>query len=243
MTNQFYFSDDVLPPKNMCEPHMPVLLLIDCSGSMYGKDGIPIRSVEKSVNRFMADICKDPKAAERVDVCVIAFNDTPQIIQDWRPITEMGKVELTAGGGTNMSAALKLAVDKLSERCHLYEDNGIDVRMPYLIMLTDGMGDNIDQIAERIRRKTENKNMLPWFLGVPGYDKVTAGKITGGERIFELVQEKGYDFTGFFKVMEVSIRVVSTSAPGEKPQIKDEENPLMKEDCGVRVVKIDDWLT
>ena len=75
----------------------------------------------------------------------------------------MRKVELSAGCGTNMSAALRKAVDKLRERGHLYENNGIEVRMPYLIILTDGMGDNIDQIAEEIRDRTNTKKMLPWF--------------------------------------------------------------------------------
>ena len=115
--------------------------------------------------------------------------------------------------------------------------------MPYLIILTDGMGDNIDQISEEIRDRTNSKKMLPWFLGVSGYDKVTAGKITEGKRVFELTDENGYDFTDFFKVMEVSIKAVSTSAPGAKPVIKDEENPLNQEDCGVKVVNIDDWLS
>ena len=240
MKMNFDFNDGPLPPRNVCEPHMPVVILIDNSGSMFGQ---AISNVEKSVNRFAADICKDPKAADRVDICVMSFNESVTVLQDWCPITEMRKVELSAGGGTNMSAALRKAVDKLRERGHLYENNGIEVRMPYLIILTDGMGDNIDQIAEEIRDRTNSKKMLPWFLGVNGYDKTTAGMITEGKRVFELTDEKGYDFTDFFKVMEVSIKAVSTSAPGAKPVIKDEENPLNQKDCGVRVVNIDDWLS
>lgn len=240
MGKNFYFNDGPLPPENVCEPHMPVLILIDSSGSM---SGLAIKNVEKSVNRFAADICKDPKAAERVEICVISFNDSVKVLQDWGPITEMRKFELLAEGGTNMSEALETAVDKLKERCHLYEDNGIEVRMPYLIILTDGKGDNIDRIAEEIRERTNAKKMRPWFLGVSGYDKATAGKITEGKRVFELTDENGYDFTDFFKVMEVSIKAVSTSAPGAKPVIKDEENPLAKEDCGVKVVNIDKWLS
>ena len=115
--------------------------------------------------------------------------------------------------------------------------------MPYLIMMTDGMGDNIDAISDEIRQRTDDKKMLPWFLGVSGYDKETAAKITEGKRVFELVDETGFDFTDFFKVMEVSIKAVSTSAPGEKPTIKDEENPLKKESCGVKVANLDDWLS
>lgn len=159
MGMNFNFNDGPLPPSNVCEPHMPVVVLIDISGSM---SGLAISNVEKSVNRFAADICKDPKAADRVDICVMSFNDSVSIIQDWCPITEMKNVELSAGGGTNMSAALRKAVDKLRERSHLYEDNGIEVRMPYLIILTDGQGDNIDQIAEEIRDRTNSKRC---FLG------------------------------------------------------------------------------
>lgn len=240
MKMNFNFNDGPLPPSNICEPHMPVAILIDNSGSMSGQ---AISNVEKSVNRFAADICKDSNAADRVDICVMSFNESVTVLQDWCPITEMRKVELSAGGGTNMSAALRKAVDKLRERGHLYENNGIELRMPYLIILTDGMGDNIDQIAEEIRDRTNSKKMLPWFLGVNGYDKNTAGMITEGKRVFELTDENGYDFTDFFKVMEVSIKAVSTSAPGAKPVIKDEENPLNQKNCGVRVVNIDDWLS
>ena len=205
MKMNFNFNDGPLPPRNVCEPHMPVVILIDNSGSMFGQ---AISNVEKSVNRFAADICKDPKAADRVDICVMSFNESVTVLQDWCPITEMRKVELSAGGGTNMSAALRKAVDKLRERGHLYENNGIEVRMPYLIILTDGMGDNIDQIAEEIRDRTNSKKMLPWFLGVNGYDKTTAGMITEGKRVFELTDENGYDFTDFFKVMEVDRKSV-----------------------------------
>ena len=240
MAGNFNFNDGVLPPCSMNEPHMPVLLLVDNSGSMAGR---AIKNAEMGINRFASDICKDPKAAERVDICVITFNDSTCIVQDWRPITEMRSVEFTAGGGTNMSGALRMAVDKLRERGHLYSDNGVEVRMPYLIMMTDGMGDNIDAISDEIRQRTYDKKMLPWFLGVSGYDKETAAKITEGKRVFELVDETGFDFTDFFKVMEVSIKAVSTSAPGEKPTIKDEENPLKKEGCGVKVANLDDWLS
>ena len=171
MKMNFNFNDGPLPPRNVCEPHMPVVILIDNSGSMCGQ---AISNVEKSVNRFAADICKDPKAADRVDICVMSFNESVTVLQDWCPITEMRKVELSAGGGTNMSAALRKAVDKLRERGHLYENNGIEVRMPYLIILTDGMGDNIDQIAEEIIDRTNSNKMLPWFLFVNGYDNTTA---------------------------------------------------------------------
>ena len=57
MKTNYNFNDGPLPPSNVCEPHMPVVISIDSSGSM---SGFAIRNVEKPVNRFASDICKDP---------------------------------------------------------------------------------------------------------------------------------------------------------------------------------------
>lgn len=244
MEMNFNFNDGPLPPSNVCEPHQPILVAIDKSGSMGDLPGVPkISNVEKAINKFISDFNQDSKVSERIDFCLLSFNEKVTIEQDWVPIAQAKTVELTAGGGTNLSEALSVSVDKLRERGHVYEDYGIEVRMPYLIILTDGMGDDIDQISEVIRNRTRDNKMRPWFLGVKDYDKITAGKITGGDRVFELTDADGYDFTDFFKLMAVGIKAVSTSAPGAKPVIKDDENPLKQEDCGVKVVNIDDWLS
>lgn len=86
MAMDFNFNDRSLPPGNVCELHMPIAVLIDNSGSLAGQ---PISNVKKSVNRVAADICKDPKAADRVDIRVMNFNESVTILQGWCPITEM----------------------------------------------------------------------------------------------------------------------------------------------------------
>lgn len=245
MGMNFNFNDDrILPPENPCEAQMDVLFLIDKSGSM---SGLAIKNVERCINRAKEDICKDPKAAAGVRVCVLAFNDEVEIVQNWCPITEMKPVELSAGGGTNLSGALTFARDKVREDTNLLGEIGVpEIKKPYVIILTDGYGNNIDQISEEYRERTKAGKMLPWFLGVSGYDKETAVKIMGENRpIFELVDEKGFDFTDFFDFMTVSIKAASTSAPGARVHIKDEENPFKKENCNVKLAEIDpdDWLS
>lgn len=239
MTREMDYNNGMLRPEELCEARLPMVLCVDVSSSMENA----ISYVAKAVNRFKTDICKDPKAAELVDVCAIAFNHTATVIQDWSPITQMKPVEMEAGGGTIMSAALKLAIQKLKEYTHVYERVGQQVRKPHLVILTDGMGDNIDAEAEEINRRTCEKKLLPFFLGVEGYDKATALKITGGKRVFELDKNIGYDFTGFFNVLAVSVKSFSVSAPGATPHIKEEDNPLAKKDCGVKVVDINELLS
>lgn len=238
-----YFNDEgILAPECMNEAHLLVIIVIDKSGSMIGK---PIDQVVRSINRFRQDICKDPNAAELVDICIIAFNDKAEIVQDWTSIKNMEPVKITADGCTNLSVALNMMQDKLKEREKYYRELGMGVRRPYAVLLSDGYdsyGNNIDPIAQNIRKRTKEKKLLPWFMGVPGYNKETAVKITGGPRVLELVDEKAYDFTGFFQVLEVSLKIESASAQTENVTIKDEDDPLQKEDCSVRAAKLESWL-
>lgn len=237
MANYNYGNYEEVAPENINESHMPVLIAGDISGSMVG---LPIQNVNKSINRFAGDVCKDPKAAGRVDVAVIGFNDVPHIEQNWRPITEMNQVNFVAGGGTNISAALEKGVEMLRERGHLYEDVGIEVKMPYLILITDGYGGDITEIAKVIKQRTADRKMKLWVLAVKGYDKGSVAQLTDGKRVFELVNEDGYDFSEFFDFMAVSVKAVSTSAPGQ--DTVSVKSNIGREGSTCRVPDLDAWL-
>lgn len=237
MANYNYGDYEEVAPENINESHMPVLIAGDISGSMAG---LPIQNVNKSINRFASDVCKDPKAAGRVDVAVIGFNDAPRIEQNWRPITEMNQVNFVAGGGTNISAALEKGVEMLRERGHLYEDVGIEVKMPYLILITDGYGGDVTEIAKVIKQRTADRKMKLWVLAVKGYDKESAAQLTDGKRVFELVNEDGYDFSEFFDFMAVSVKAVSTSAPGQ--DTVSVKSNIGREGSTCRVPDLDAWL-
>ena len=237
MTNHNYDGYEEVAPENINEPHMPVLIAGDISSSMAG---IPIQNVNKSINRFANDVCKDPKAARCVDVAVIGFNDTPYIEQNWRPITEMSSVDFQAGGGTNISAALEKGIHMLRERGHLYEDLGMDVKMPYLILITDGYGGDVTNIANIIKQRTADRKMKLWVLAVKGYDKKSVAQLTDGKRVFELVDEDGYDFTEFFDFMAVSVKAVSTSAPGQ--DTVSVKSNIGRKGSNCRVPDLEGWL-
>lgn len=231
-----YDMGDYREVSRINETRMPILILCDGSISM---GGLPINNLNCSVNRFAKDICKDTKAAQCVDVAVVSFNDTPKLEQDWRPVTQMRPLELKASGGTNLSAALNDAVRMLRERGYYYEDMGMEVKMPYLILITDGYGGDVSETAELIRQRTADKKMKLWVLAVKGYDKETVAQLTGGKRVFELVDEEGFDFSEFFDFMAVSIKAVSTRAANERVNI---ESNIGKEGSNCRVPDLDAWL-
>ena len=237
MANYNYGDYEEVAPENINEKHMLVGFACDRSGSMAGP---AIQQLNKSINRFPADVCKDPKAAGRVDVALIGFNDTPNIEQNWRPITEMNPVNLTASGGTNLSAALKMLTDMLRERSHLYQDIGSDVYTPYGVLITDGYGGDVSEIAEVIKQRTADHKMKLWVLAVKGYDKATVAQLTDGKRVFELADEAGFDFSEFFDFMAMSVKAVSTSAPGQ--DTVSVKSNIGREGSTCRVPDLDAWL-
>ena len=242
-TNKFYVDDmEAIDPKRVGELHMLVLLLLDTSGSM---SGAKIRNLQASVNRFKSDIMSDPKVADIVDVCVMGFNGEPYLIQEWRPVSEMNDVCLEAAGGTNLTAALTGGNQKMRERTNLALKQGIEIRVPWIILISDGYGGDVTEIAKIMRERTKKNLVRLWFLGVPdlennlGYDKKTADLLTDRKRVFELTKEGGYDFTQFFKQMSMTVKAVSTSAPNETVQVEDlSEQP----NATFRKVTFDDWL-
>lgn len=237
MTNYNFGDHEELAPENINKPHMPILIDVDRSGSM---SGAAIQNANRSINRFAADICKDSKAASSVDVAVVSFNESAQIEQNWRPITEMKPVELVASGGTNLASALDMGVNMLRERANLYADAGIEVKMPYLILITDGYGGDVTEIAEVIKKRINDRKMKLWVLAVRGYDKATVAKLTDGKRVFELVDENGFDFSEFFDFMAVSVKAVSTSAPGQ--DTVSVKHNIGREGSTCRVPDLDAWL-
>lgn len=210
------FGDDAPMIENINEAHMACLLLLDTSSSM---EGSAINELNKGINRFKKEVCKDEQTCGILDISIVSFNNSPEVIQDWVPIRNMNTIKLEAGGGTFMSPATLLAVDMVRERSRTYRELGTEPYKPWIIMISDGAPlDNIEE-ASNIVKDSEEKGKLKFFsLGVDGYDPVTMKKFAG-EKTLAL---KDKDFTSFFNWVNKSMKAVSQSSPGERvnmPQV------------------------
>ncbi len=88
---------------------LPVYILLDTSGSMYGE---PIEAVKNGVQVLVSTLRSDPYALETAYLSVITFNSSAQ--QDV-PLTELASFQqpnLTASGCTALGEALSLLAQK-----------------------------------------------------------------------------------------------------------------------------------
>lgn len=183
---------------------LPVYLLVDVSGSMYGE---PIESVKNGLQMLISALRKDPQALETAYLSVITFGSNAQQIT---PLTELSTFhlpEIAAGGCTVLGEALKLVC-----KCRDNEVNKTTATQkgdwrPMVFILTDGVptDDPTEGISEFRARK--------WGASVccaagPGADKNLLDKITP-ECVVELATADQATLSAFFKWVTASI--VSTS--------------------------------
>ena len=192
---------------------LPVIFCVDVSGSMSSE----IAKINQAINKMIDDIKSDSVASRQVETCFVSFNDNATLIQNWKPITETDYAEYCASGCTNLEAGLSLALEKSIERSRYYESFGMNVRMPFLIIITDGHsnGPDFSSICSKIRERENKGKLRPFTIAVTGYDKNTVAQLSAGERVLEFVDPIEHNYMEFFNFMTQSLKALSTSSLGE----------------------------
>lgn len=120
-------------------PALPVILLLDISGSMTGN---PINELNKGFRQFIHETKEYPETNQLVELEVISFNDTPHLeipFQRLAGIDENALPVFTASENTALGAALDMGLETLQDRRDYYRRNGIPVYKPWFILMTDGV--------------------------------------------------------------------------------------------------------
>lgn len=232
-----------LPPLEPHEEHVLVLFLLDTSGSM-GENN-RLESLKSGLKTCLRKIREDSLAKRRVDVCVMTFNERPRVVVDWRPVAEVPEeLGLSAGGGTDISAALLEAIEHVRARGHIFDNNAVGMKVPLIIFISDGEDKRVDRAAEILRQRTEEaggRKLQLWAFGVPGYDRETFAKISRGRRVFELMKADNEAFDEVFNFVALYSKAASASAPGAKIHLDSNiGQPELGSSC--RVPNLDDWL-
>ncbi|MCL1882660.1 MAG: VWA domain-containing protein [Defluviitaleaceae bacterium] len=205
---------DVLPGEapaiiNASESHMALVLVLDVSYSM---EGNPINQLNAGLNRFKEDVCKDKVTRDVLDVAVIQFNDSYEVVPDFVPIEYMENIQLEAGGATEYTAPIREAIRMVDERSRFYRRSGSEPYKPWIILVSDGEPlDDINAVAKEVKDMQDTGKARFLALGVGDCKMDMLAKIT--DVVFRMDDT---DFTTFFNWVGKSMRSVSTTAPGEK---------------------------
>jgi uncharacterized protein YegL len=114
---------------------LPVYLLVDCSGSMYGE---PICAVTMGIKALVSDLRNDPQALETAALSVIKFNGGATQVVPLTDLTEFQEPTLEASGGTSLGAGLRLLLECVNREVKKSSPTEKGDWKPLVFLLTDG---------------------------------------------------------------------------------------------------------
>ena len=184
---------------------LPVYLLLDTSGSMYGE---PIEAVKNGVQSLISTLRGDPYALETAYVSIITFNSSAQQIS---PLTELAAFQqpsINAGGGTALGGALSLLAQKIDTEVIKTTTEVKGDWRPLVFIMTDGVPtDDLSKgLSEFKRRKY---GMVVACAAGQGASTDTLKQIT--ENVVQLDTADSATIKSFFKWVSASISTSSKS--------------------------------
>lgn len=151
-----------------------------------------------------------------IDVAVLGFNHDTRLVQGWHPVSEMEPVQMSASGGTDISMALHTAVQMVRERC-LHPSYAGNLYKPVIVLITDGCGGDVSEVAKVIQRRIEEKKLQLWILCAKDYDKETTGN---AENVYQVRNKKGSDLSILSSlIVQVTRHSTDVIGRGDNPDI------------------------
>lgn len=197
-------------------PRVPVVLCLDCSGSMMGE---PIKELNAGVKTFYQAINEDEIARFSAEICIVTFGPV-QLGADFATLDVRPQPPvLSASGNTPMGEAVKLSLDSLERRKELYKESGVDYYQPWLVLMTDGKpyGGSLELLNQQVNRVTnmvESRKLTVFPIGIGSEaDMGTLQRFSPGRSPLRL---QGLKFSEFFSWLSKSVSRVSQSTPGDK---------------------------
>jgi uncharacterized protein YegL len=131
-------------------PHLPVVLLVDTSGST--AEGDAINYISTAINGFLEGVAKagdefHRKLRRNGDFCVVRYGGNVQTILGWTAgenLSRTSNLRLVANGETPMGAAIVQSADLLLDRYRGYKAMGTRSFCGLVFNLTDGRPTDMD---------------------------------------------------------------------------------------------------
>ena len=172
--------------------------------------------LNQGLQEFYNAVIEDDTTSQRLELSIITFNDTIQVVQEPALVDNVTIPTLQGEGDTAMADAVNEAIDKVEARKQWYKSTGQPYYRPWIILMTDGVPNrdqDMESLAFRIKNDTNAKKYVFLPVGVEGADMEVLQKIAGNG--MSAVKLKGMRFAKFFKWLSASMGTVTKSEEGQ----------------------------
>lgn len=172
--------------------------------------------LNEGLQNFYNEVSTDDTTSQRLELCIITFNDYVQVVQEPALPENVTIPELKGEGDTALADAVNEAIDKVEARKNWYKATGQPYYRPWIILMTDGVpnkGQDINSLAQRIKNDTDAKKYAFLPVGVEGADMDVLQRIAGNG--MNATKLKGMRFAQFFRWLSASMGTVTKAEEGQ----------------------------
>ena len=217
------FSIDFTPARARM---LPVIILADTSGSMHGEK---IDSLNRAMSEMIESFRQNDSVQAELNVSIITFGGSAKLIQDLTPVDEIIIPIFTAGGGTPLGGAIRLATDLIEDRERLPKN----AYRPVIVLLTDGIPtDDADSAISKFVSEGRSRSCDRWSIGIgEGYTqeqpKALLEKfLSNPEDKFVMNVQKANEIVEFFAILSTMLETRTKSKNPNETSAKDEIDKL-----------------
>ena len=198
------------------DPRCPCVLLLDVSSSMQGD---AIKALNEGLKAFQREVSGDMIAARRVEIAIVTFGSSANVVQDFVTVDQFLPPELNAGGQTFLGAGIDTALNLLEQRKAAYRNSGVAYYRPWVFLITDGapVGEPdaaVESSRTRLVAEQESGKLVFFAVGTESADFQRLGTFTTATR--PPLQLRGVQFVQLFEWLSKSQQAVAQSRPGEQ---------------------------
>ncbi|WP_058912595.1 vWA domain-containing protein [Entomohabitans teleogrylli] len=209
---------------NNNEQRTPLILVLDCSGSMSGE---PIEQLNQGLALLENALKTDVIAAKRVRLLVIQYggHDECRILGDWCDAMAFNAPRLEANGLTPTGKAVELALNEIEAEKQRLKQAGVAYTRPWLFLMSDGVPTDLWEGAAEYCRASQAAHkvaVFPICVGEGASADVMGHFSQHGIQGVKRLQ--GLQFRELFLWLSASMQVVSQSVPGGQAQLPPTDN-------------------
>lgn len=212
---QFLVDDECL--QSNTSQRLACVLVVDGSTSMQGE---AIDQLNSGLSAFEKDLKEDSTARQRVQVAVVRFATTVEVIQPFTDAQDFRAPTLKANGSTPTGAGMRKALEMVEEQKRLYSENGIAYNRPWIFLITDGhpTDHGWERAAAECRAADSAGRAVIFAIGTGEANLDTLNRFAPRTAMI-----RGLCFKEFFVWLSQSMREASRLAPGSTTQIRPSE--------------------
>jgi uncharacterized protein YegL len=203
------------------EPRQPLVLLVDVSESMRNDIG----DVQSGLEGLQHELQNDPVARNRVELAVITFGGTVQLLGGFEEAAGWVRPGLTAQGDTPMSAAIDKALDLVESKKLLYRQHGLEFFRPWIFLVTDGAPTDEPLWPGAVARVTEAERRERVALFSVGTESADFNRLRQISPARDPIRLKSGEWRKMFIWLSRSVSAKSKSKPQETVPLVDPMAP------------------